>query len=467
MAPRSESRWERAAHPASTLVKPANRGESGGERRGMGGRKWNREGVIQAPARPRDGLWRRGVAEPQGFVRYTTFAVILTVLGYSLGYSTIGFGLLFLGALWSLGRCRRVPWWHTSIDLPLAVFAAVLLLAAIVSTDREVAGPVTFMLLVSGAVYFGTFTWLLHAVPAARPRLFRAWAIGAVVAAAVGLAYSVLDRFAAHSVLPQGRAEIPRGVGPNGLGTTLMLGGLVALALAFKGKGSERLAWLCAGFLCLAGVLASGSRASLVGWVVGAAYFAWRELRAHPRTLLVACALGLALLGAVTALTPQFSQRLGHTASDVSGNRIRIWQTSFKMVAARPLLGTGFGTFERAYNRWRPSGSSSEPFAFNLWLNLAVETGLLGLAAALWVAFEAVRTWRTDLPRGSGPNIDGAPFDDSWRPLIVALWIGLLVDQFADNTLFSISTSAALWLLLALVVVAPSATAKPPAKVAQ
>jgi hypothetical protein len=30
-----------------------------------------------------------------------------------------------------------------------------------------------------------------------------------------------------------------------------------------------------------------------------------------------------------------------------------------------------------------------------------------------------------------------------------------LVDQLADNTLFSISTSAALWLLLALVVVAP------------
>jgi hypothetical protein len=52
--------------------------------------------------------------------------------------------------------------------------------------------------------------------------------------------------------------------------------------------------------------------------------------------------------------------------------------------------------------------------------------------------------------------------DGLGRSIIAALWAGLLVDQLADNTLFSISTSAALWLLLAFVVVpvpmsAPSA----------
>jgi hypothetical protein len=97
---------------------------------------------------------------------------------------------------------------------------------------------------------------------------------------------------------------------------------------------------------------------------------------------------------------------------------------------------------------------SPEPFAFNLWLNLAVETGLLGLGAALWVALEAVRVWRRRRS-AAGPDPGIAPAADPWRAAVAALWIGLLVDQFADNTLFSISTSAALWLLLALAVVPP------------
>ena len=83
-----------------------------------------------------------------------------------------------------------------------------------------------------------------------------------------------------------------------------------------------------------------------------------------------------------------------------------------------------------------------------MWLNLAVETGLLGLLAALWVAFDAVRAWRRTGSAGPG---------DALRSVIGAAWLALLVDQLADNTLFSISTSAALWLLLAMIVI-PEAT---------
>ena len=394
------------------------------------------------------------------FARYNAVAAIVTALGYSLGYSTIGFGLLFFGSLWSLGRYRRFPWARTALDLPLAGLGGVLIIAALVSPYRELAVGVTVMLLVSAAVYFGSFTWLLHGMPAVRAQLLRAWAAGAVVAAAVGLANSasVYQRGA----MVQGRAEIPRGVGPNGLGTTLMLGGILSLGLAFKTGGRERVLWIGAGLLCLAGLLASGSRASLAGWMIGAAYLLWRELRAKPRRMAAVAAAGVLLLLGIAAVTPQLTQRLGHTLSDVSGNRLRIWHTSLEMIADRPMLGTGFGTFERAYDRRRVAGMSSEPFAFNLWLNLAVETGGLGLATALWVAIEAVLAWRRSgraLPaRGFGV----AAAADPWRPAVAALWIGLLVDQFADNTLFSISTSAALWLLLALVAVPPSSEPAPP-----
>jgi O-antigen ligase len=133
-----------------------------------------------------------------------------------------------------------------------------------------------------------------------------------------------------------------------------------------------------------------------------------------------------------------------YTLSDVTGNRVQIWHTSLEMIAAHPLLGTGFGTFEAAYDGRKAPEMSSEPFAFDMGLNLAVETGLLGLLAALWVAFAAARAWRRT--GRAGPP-------DPLRDAIGAAWLALLVDQLADNTLFSISTSAGLWLLLAMIVI--------------
>jgi hypothetical protein len=85
-----------------------------------------------------------------------------------------------------------------------------------------------------------------------------------------------------------------------------------------------------------------------------------------------------------------------------------------------------------------------------------VETGLLVLLAALWVAFAASRILRSAAQR--------SPSADPLRFLIAALWLGLLVDQSADNTLFSISTSAGLWLLLAMTITLPRAMSDPGAQ---
>jgi O-antigen ligase len=391
-------------------------------------------GTVAAPVR---------VQGDRAWLGYTRFAAVVTAVGYSLGYSTIGFGLLFIGAMWRLVARRRFPWARTALDWPLAAFGAVLVLSAAASPYHPVAVGVTFMLVVSAAVYFGSFVWLLEADPLVTPVLLRAWTYGAVIAAVVGLFYSATNYV---ETWPPGhfehaRAQIPRGVGPNGLGTTLLLGSILALGGFFNARGWRRAGWAACSLLTLVALVATGSRSSLAGWIIGAGYLVYRELRARPKAMIAAALAGALLVGGIAAATPQLANRIGHTMTDVAGNRERIWTTSFHMIAARPLLGTGFGTFETAYDRQRAPGMSSEPFAFNLWLNLAVETGLLGLAAAVWIAAAAVTAWR----RSGTPEEGAAP------AVIGALWVGLLVDQFADNTLFSISTSAALWLLLALV----------------
>jgi len=382
----------------------------------------------------------------RAFAAYIRWAAIAVVALYGFGYSTIGFGLLFFGALWSLAARRSWLWARTVLDGPLAVFAAVLVVSAAASPYRQVAPLVTVALLISGAVYFGGFTWLLSREPEARSMLLRVWAAASPVAACVGIAYSLAHDVHLNNgpVIP-GRAEIPRGVGPNGLGTTMVLGSVLALGFAFRARGRTRIFWLVCSALSFVGLLVSGSRASLAGWILGAAYLVWRELRAHPGRATVILAAGLAALIVVGFAVPQVRERMRYTLSDVSGNRLQIWHTSLEMIAAHPLLGTGFGTFQVAYDARKAPGMSPEPFAFDMWLNLAVETGLLGLLAALWVAIAAAREWVRSARAGP---VSGDPL----RAVIGAAWLALLVDQLADNTLFSISTSGGLWLLLALVV---------------
>lgn len=370
--------------------------------------------------------------------RFTVFirrAAVVTAFLYTAGYSAVGFVLLFLAALWRLATKRSLPWKSGSLDGPLAAFGAVLVLSAIVSPYIRTAVPVTMALLVSGAVYFGSFRWLLGHDAGAAPLLLHAWGWGVLPTAVVGLA----DAAATHI-----RAQIPRGVGPNGLGTTLLLGGVLTLGLGFQSRGWGRAYWVLSALVALVALVSTGSRSSLVGWAVGTVVLIWQELRRRPIWMAAALLLSAALATAVVLTIPQFHGRVGATMRDVSQNRVQIWRTARRMVAARPVLGSGFGTFEQVYNDWKSPQMSSEPFAFNLALNIAVETGVAGLAAAVWIAVTAAVEWIR-----AGRRL--VPVDPL-RPTIVALWIGLLVDQLADNTIFSISTSAALWLLLALLV---------------
>lgn len=414
--------------------------------------------MIETSARVPPAVRLRGAVPDHRFVNYMRFAAVVTALGYSLGYSTIGFGLLFFGTVWNLVAKRAVPWARTALDLPLAAFGVVLVASAAASPYHSTAIGVTLMLLVSGATYFGSFTWLLQTVPTLEATLLRSWAVGGAAAALTGILYSAVTLVGSGpGQFEHARAQVLHGVGPNGLGTTLLLASVLSLGGGLGARGWERIAWLAFCAVDLVGLIATGSRASLVGWIAGSGYLIYRELRASPRAMLSAALLAALVAAGVAVETPQFAHRIRSTLSDVDSNRVQIWRTSLGMIQERPLLGTGFGAFERAYSTHRAPGMSQEPFAFNLWLNLAVETGLLGLLAALWVAAAAVRHRRRGRP-GERPPLESLR-ERGVASTIAALWIGLLVDQLADNTLFSISTSAALWLLLALTVAPGRGTA--------
>lgn len=371
--------------------------------------------------------------------RYTRAVAIVTMALYSLGHATVGFPLFLLGAVWRVVTGRRPLWHRTAIDRPLAVVALVIACSAVVSAYRPLAWTMVGLTVFPAALIFGSFAWLVYRDPGVRLLLLRIWAIGAVPAALLGTITGVVE----HD-----RAQIPGrgGMGPNALGTTLLLGSLCALGLAYRSRGRERTLWFACCLIAGIGLLATESRSSFAGWLVGAGYLAWRQFRDRPRHLLLAASSGVVALVLAAVVVPTIGARLQSALADLREDRSRIWQTSFQILRSHPILGTGRGTYSAVFDQWKRPGSENKWSAHNLWLTLAVETGLVGFASVLWVVFTVFReTGR--LGRG------GAGARDPVRPVATAMWIGFLVDQCGDSTLLVIAMGFGFWLLLALLVV--------------
>lgn len=116
---------------------------------------------------------------------------------------------------------------------------------------------------------------------------------------------------------------------------------------------------------------------------------------------LLAAVLALAAAGVVAALYTGIYQALMdklHMYGAVE--RLIMYQDSIKMIWQKPVLGWGGGGWSDAYNSIQSYGYTARQ-THSYFLQLAIETGLLGLLAALciWVAFTlaAVRVYRKSL----------------------------------------------------------------------
>lgn len=382
-------------------------------------------------------------------IAYTRAAAAVTMACYTAGHAAIGLPLLVLGAVGRLVTLRPPLWRRTPLDAPLMAFGIVLVLSTALSAYRPIAVTATLLTVISGAVFFGSFAWLVGRDPGIRGTLLRVWALAGPPAAVIGIIAGRL----AHD-----RAFFPRmPMGTNAFGTTLFLGSLAALGLAYRAERRERWIWFMCVVVTLTGLLATETRSALAGWAVGAVYLTWRELRAHPRQLAAAVASGIAVLAIAASAAPSVAARMGHVRTDLVTDRLRIWRAAVGIVRSHPLLGTGPGTFQVMFDLQKPPGAEGKWSAHNLWLHYTVETGLLGLLSILWVLYAAGRAWtRTGRATAHDP--------DPYRFVITALAIGVLVDQCGDNTLLSVSTISGAWLLLAfLVVPSPRAAAVRPA----
>lgn len=331
-------------------------------------------------------------------------------------------------------RMYATPW--TFVLAGLLMIPPLLLLVRLVSPAPVVRLPATGWLLVGAATIavpvisalFSPYRGpaLLHAAgPVAAASLFlllhdwlqedfarnriclEQWlAVAAAIVALASAGYWLAD------VATLSRAQLfspllfdmrnPHPLGHSNYTAGLMLLGLPWLVqVAWRGRGSLRLAAGFATALVLLNLFMCGSRGGLLGLAaLGAAAIAvaglgWKRLLLVAAVLVAAVALLAVANLRIRALLEPADPQAAPNLSTVQ--RAAMLQAGLKLGADRPLLGWGPGTTPLAYPRYRHAldgGAENVLQLHSTPLQLWAETGAAGLLAALLAAGLAARQWR-------------------------------------------------------------------------
>jgi putative inorganic carbon (HCO3(-)) transporter len=227
-------------------------------------------------------------------------------------------------------------------------------------------------------------------------------------------------------------------------GTGMFVCGVAAvIALATWRRASARLLAGATILLCAAGELFTLERSVWVGAIVGAAIGAL-AVPALRRLMLPLALAGAIVVGGALLAVPGLSDHVHQRAND----RATIWDrqnlatAANHMIAARPLLGFGWSTFERSsldYFRQNPNYPLNPNLGFspttqgsfsihNELLNYGATLGILG--TGLWLAGIALAVIGAFRVRGS-------PSLDPWRlALLPVVAFYLVVSSFVPPLLF-------------------------------
>ena len=258
-----------------------------------------------------------------------------------------------------------------------------------------------------------------------------AWTLAAAVEAAVMLMQAVL-----HAE-PVGLAG-NRNFAACFLALSLPMG--VACAIAF---GRQWLVAAAYATLLFSAMRVAESRGAALALAVVVS--AWLLARAGgmKRWLLAGAAVAAAIGLALSPAAQIAAKRIWN--SDV---RPMIWLGSARAVADAPMVGHGPGTFVQVYPAHRPPEYFDRPksagvtdHAHNEFLEVAVETGVFGVAAFLALLVAAGRAARGAMRNGQ---------DESLRIIAVGVAMGwgvLLLQNLVDINLFMPPNESLFWLM--------------------
>ncbi len=319
-----------------------------------------------------------------GAFAFAAFAPIsIAAFQMSAGLALLGTTLAIASGRWAY---RPSP-----LDLPLLIFVVVDILSAVFAVDRARA----FRCIKGDWIitFLPVFTQALRTSRDVR-RAFQILLISSTLVAA----YAILQMVAGRDLL---RDRALESIGPlyiaTGLfghhltygGSVLITASLAVALLVAAGSSRDRVVGGVTGLIQVGGVIASFARTSWAGLFVAIAAIALTVRGWIRRAAIVAILAGVA--GAI-AIHP-IRMRLAGLLSFGDDPRVRLWHTAIRIWEDHPILGAGPGSFKSLFAKYKVPGSyMATGHPHNDFLNILVQSGILGLAA---FAFIWVRYFRT------------------------------------------------------------------------
>lgn len=192
---------------------------------------------------------------------------------------------------------------------------------------------------------------------------------------------------------------------------------------------------------------------SFVGMVLLVHWFSvylprlWRRL-ALPIVLGVSATVVVLAVATVEPLRDRVASMFVGREDSSNNYRINVWSGVIKMIRDRPIIGIGPGNsaFNRVYPRFQRTGFSALS-AYSIFLEVLVETGVIGFTCFLWLLLVAFNQGWVQLQRLRA-NQNAAGF---WLMAAIATMFGMLSHGMFDTVWYRPQVSTLWWLMMALV----------------
>jgi O-antigen ligase len=238
---------------------------------------------------------------------------------------------------------------------------------------------------------------------------------------------------------------------PNYLAAALVPAIMIAVGLANLRRGLiERWALTVAIAIMALGLAATGSRGGLIAAAV-ALIASCIFLKGRRGQALVWLSLAAIVAGVWFGSTPTAWERIT-SVEDAGNGRSDLWHVAAQMTGDNPVLGVGLNNYRAvAPDYTRTPGElkyvnliAERPhFVHNVYLQLAAETGFIGLLLLLGIAFGALRAMHR-----AGNNFE-AHGDYAWAAFARSLLVGT-IGMLTAFAFISNGTDQRLWFLLGM-----------------
>lgn len=376
---------------------------------------------------------------PSWLLRSQRAALLLTVFLFSAGYATIGLVFILLTVIAEAILTRKPPWTRSPVDALLLSFVVIFLISGFASAYRTMAVGSAVLAALTIYLAFGSFYRHLQRDKDFLKPFLWTWVGGGTGAAVWAI---LLHR------LYEKPAFTPA-LGQNAVGTTLLVALVLGLGLFLATNTVRRYLVGMGCALAAIGLLFTSTRGAWVGAGFGVmSFFLLLDLRSAWRALLLVVLISVAgIVVAGPERASLFHRALSIISLSSNQSRLALARSALAIFEDHPLIGTGLNTFSFVYPAYQLPGDPnppSQPFAHNIFLNMAAEGGVLGLASfTALIIYASILGWRWYAQ--SAPT-----WNTPISAAILSALLGMMVNQLFDGTIISVHLGTGLWFLIAI-----------------